>query len=81
MKRSNEIRFSTHGPPYNVSYKLKFCKTTNISELRLERSISKEVLVTGPKFQAKFPSSSGVCLKGGRQLNTLSQRTKEHWYH
>ena len=34
---------------------IKFFKTANISKLRLEQSVSKEVLVTGPKFQAEIP--------------------------
>ena len=35
------------------------------------QNVSKEVLQTGPKIQAKIPSHSGDCVLGNGQLNAL----------
>ena len=40
------------------------------------QNISKEVLQTGPKIQAKIPSHSGDCLLGEGQLNALPLMAK-----
>ena len=40
------------------------------------QNVSKEVLLTGPKIQAKIPSHSGDCVLGEGQLNTLSLMVK-----
>ena len=37
----------------------------------VSQNISKEVLLTGPKIQAKIPSPSGDCVLGEGQLCTL----------
>ena len=40
------------------------------------QNVSKEVLLTGPKIQAKIPSHSGDCVLGEGQLNALPLMAK-----
>ena len=40
------------------------------------QNISKEVLLTGPKIQAKIPSHSGDCVLGDGQLDALPLMAK-----
>ena len=43
------------------------------------QNVSKEVLQTGPKIQAKIPSHSGDCVLGESQLNALPLVAKGLW--
>ena len=49
----------------------KVCSRQGPIDARFDANVSKEVLLKGPKIQAKIPSHSGDCVLGEGQLYVL----------